>query len=167
MQKTMRAMHRQDRKYKAKQRSCSIAQTWHPNRTGTDKTRQDKTRLCHIHSNPSSQGGGQVLEKRNSCTDTCMTRRLVVNSWQMPLAIKPAQASRHATCHFTHYRPANAAIQCLRFLSRLNVRFDVLRDRNVCKNVCTKGRDPQADRCRTKLAKVWRPTMYLHRQDMK
>ena len=90
--------------------------------------RQDKTRLCHIHSNPSSQGGGQVLEKRNSCTDTCMTRRLVVNSWHMPLAIKPAQASRHATCHFTHYRPANAAIQCLRFLSRLNVRFDVLRE---------------------------------------
>ena len=90
--------------------------------------RQDKTRLCHIHSNPSSQGGGQVLEKRNSCTDTCMTRRLVVNSWQMPLAIKPAHASRHATCHSTHYRPANAAVQCLPFLSRLNVRCDVLRE---------------------------------------
>ena len=93
-----------------------------------DKTRQDKTRLCHIHSNPSSQGGGQVLEKRNSCTDTCMTRRLVVNSWQMPLAIKPAHASRHAACHSTHYRPANAAVQCLPFLSRLNVRCDVLRE---------------------------------------
>ena len=100
----------------------------HDIRIGMAPTRQDKTRLCHIHCNPSSQGGGQVLEKRNSCTDTCMTRRLVVNSWQMPLAIKHAQASRHATCHFTHYRPANAAIQCLRFLSRLNVRFDVLQE---------------------------------------
>ena len=133
MLKTMRAMHRQDRKYKAKQRSCSIAQTWHPNRNGTDKTRQDKTRLCHIHSSPSSQGGGQVLEKRNSCTDTCMTRRLVVNSWQMPLAIKPAHASRHATCHSTHYRPANAVVQCLPSLSRLNVRCDVLRE---CRQKC-------------------------------
>ena len=90
--------------------------------------RQDKTRPCHIHSNPSSQGGGQVLEKRNSCTDTCMTRRPVENCWQMPLAIKPAHASRHATCHSTHYRPAHAAVQCLPFLSRLNVRFDVLRE---------------------------------------
>ena len=124
---------------------------WHrQDKTRQDKTRQDKTRLCHIHSNPSSQGGGQVLEKRNSCTDTCMTRRLVVNSWQMPLAIKPAHASRHATCHSTHYRPANAAVQCLPFLSRLNVRCYG----TVCRNVCTKGRDPQADRCRTTLAKV-------------
>ena len=124
---------------------------------------EKKTRLCHIHSNPSSQGDGQVLEKRNSCTDTCMTRRLVVNSWQMPLAMKPAHASRHAACHSTNYRPADAAVQCLPFLSRLNVRCDVLWEclqkclyqRRECLQKCLyQGRDPQADRCRTTLAKV-------------
>ena len=76
--------------------------------------RQDKTRLCHIHSNPSSQGDGQVLEKRNSCTNACMMRRFMLNSWQMPLATKPAQASRHATCHSTHdtnkFRPATLTL---------------------------------------------------------
>ena len=128
-----------------------------------DKTRQDKTRLCHISSNPSSQGDEQVLEKSNSCTKTCVTRRLVVNSWQMPLAMKPAHASRHAACHSTNYRPADAAVQCLPFLSRLNVRCDVLWEclqkclyqRRECLQKCLyQGRDPQADRCRTTLAKV-------------
>jgi len=128
-----------------------------------DKTRLDKTRLCHINSNPSSQGDEQVLEKSNSCTKTCVTRRLVVNSWQMPLAMKPAHASRHAACHSTNYRPADAAVQCLPFLSRLNVRCDVLWEclqkclyqRRECLQKCLyQGRDPQADRCRTTLAKV-------------
>ena len=128
-----------------------------------DKTRLDKTRLCHINSNPSSQGDEQVLEKNNSCTKTCVTRRLVVNSWQMPLAMKPAHASRHAACHSTNYRPADAAVQCLPFLSRLNVRCDVLWEclqkclyqRRECLQKCLyQGRDPQADRCRTTLAKV-------------
>ena len=156
--------------------------------TRQDKTRLDKTRLCHINSNPSSQGDEQVLEKSNSCTKTCVTRRLVVNSWQMPLAMKPAHASRHAACHstnyrpadaavpclplldtqlaippITNYRPADAAVQCLPFLSRLNVRCDVLWEclqkclyqRRECLQKCLhQGRDPQADRCRTTLAKV-------------
>ena len=131
--------------------------------TRQDKTRLDKTRLCHINSNPSSQGDEQVLEKSNSCTKTCVTRRLVVNSWQMPLAMKPAHASRHAACHSTNYRPADAAVQCLPFLSRLNVRCDVLWEclqkclyqRRECLQKCLcQGRDPQADRCRTTLAKV-------------
>ena len=131
--------------------------------TRQDKTRLDKTRLCHINSNPSSQGDEQVLEKSNSCTKTCVTRRLVVNSWHMPLAMKPAHASKHLACHSTNYRPADAAVHCLPFLSRLNVRCDVLWEclqkclyqRRECLQKCLyQGRDPQADRCRTTLAKV-------------
>ena len=54
-----------------------------------------------------SQGGGQVLEKRKSCTDACMMRRFILNSWQMPLATKPAPASRHATCYLIQISTRN------------------------------------------------------------
>ena len=56
---------------------------------------------------PHQRGALVIIQLRltdqfgNSCTDACMMRRLVLKSWQMPLAIKPAQTSRHATCHST------------------------------------------------------------------
>ena len=99
------------------------------------------------------------MEKRNLCTDACMMRRFILNSLQMPLAIKPAQASRRTVDANRNYydwsNRGNYRTGGLR-IPLFNVyRFcqGVMCYRSVCRNVCTKGRDPQADRRRTKLAK--------------